>query len=83
MTMATTEKAGGSGMGCIATAMHNDKRQAWMPTNHFKRLFKEACANHSYLIRHKLKDYDMMKSSMISRSLTWGTGLDEDPAGAT
>jgi hypothetical protein len=29
-------------------------------------------------ISHKLKDYNMMKSFMISGSPTWGMGLDED-----
>jgi hypothetical protein len=84
-TMTTTDyindndgKAGGFGVGCVTTVMHNEKRQARSPIYHFKRLLEEACPNHTYPIRHKLKDYDMMKSFMISRSLTWGTELDED-----
>jgi hypothetical protein len=63
-------KAGGSDVVCITAAMHNDKRQAWPPTDHFKRLHKEAWPNHAYIIRHKLKHRDMMKSFMISRSPT-------------
>jgi hypothetical protein len=47
--------------------------------DNFMRLLEEACPNHAYPIRHKLKDCDMMKSFMISGSLTRGTELDEDP----
>jgi hypothetical protein len=47
------------------------------PTYHFKRLFEEACPNHAYPIKHKLKDCDMMRSFMTLGSLTWGTELDE------
>jgi hypothetical protein len=74
-------KVGGPDIRHVTTAMHNDKRQAWPPTDHFKRLLKEACPNHVYPIRHKLKDYDMMKSFMISGSPTWGMGLNEDLGG--
>jgi hypothetical protein len=38
--------------------------------DHFKRLLEEACPNHAYPIRHKLKDYGMMRSLMTSGSLT-------------
>jgi hypothetical protein len=63
-------KAGGSGTGRVMTATHSDKHQAQPPTNHFRRHLEEACPNHAYHIRHKLKDYDMMKSFMISESPT-------------
>jgi hypothetical protein len=53
-----------------------------LPTDHLKRLLKEACPNHAYPIRHKLKDCDMMMSFMTSGFPTWGTGLDEDPGGS-
>jgi hypothetical protein len=65
--------------GCIAPATDRDKRQARPPTNHFKRLLNEACPNHAYPVRHKLKDCDMMKSFMISGSLTRGMELDQNP----
>jgi hypothetical protein len=48
-----------------------------MPSDHFKRLLDEACPNHAYLIRHKLKDYEMMQSFMTSGTLTGGVDLDE------
>jgi hypothetical protein len=69
---------GGSNMGHIVTTTHSDKRQALPPTDHFKRLLEQACPNHEYPMRCKHKDCDMMKSFMISGSLTQGTELDED-----
>jgi hypothetical protein len=62
----------------ILTAAHNDKRQARPPTDHFKRLLKEACPNHVYSVRHKLKDCGIVRSFMTSGSLTWGAELDKD-----
>jgi hypothetical protein len=38
--------------------------------DHIKRLLEEAYQNHAYLIRHKLKDHDMMRSVMTLRSIT-------------
>jgi hypothetical protein len=38
--------------------------------------------NHVYPIKHKLKDYEMMKSFMILGSFTRGTELDEDLSGS-
>jgi hypothetical protein len=76
------KKTGGSDVGCVTTAMHSGKHQAQLPTHHFKRLLEEACPNHEYPVRHKLKDYDMMKSFMVLGSLPRGTKLDEDPGGS-
>jgi hypothetical protein len=73
MTTATTGRKAALAWGA-SLAMHSDN---------FKRLLEEACPNHAYPIRHKLKDCDMMKSFMISGSLTRGTELDEDPGGST
>jgi hypothetical protein len=53
----------------VMTAVHNDKHQARSPTDHLKRLLEEACPNHAYPVRHKLKDCEMMKSFMISGPL--------------
>jgi hypothetical protein len=75
-------KVGGSDTGRVVTTAHGDKRQVRLPTYHFRRLPGEACPNHAYPIRHKLKDFNMMKSFMISRSFTRGTELDEDPGGS-
>jgi hypothetical protein len=59
---ANNGKAGDSNMGRFMTTAHSDKRQARPPTDHFKKLLKEAYPNHAYLI--------MMNSFMISRSPT-------------
>jgi hypothetical protein len=69
---------GGSGVEHVVTAAHNGKCQAQSPTYHFERLLEGACLNHAYPIKHKLKDYNMMKNFMISGSLTEGMELDED-----
>jgi hypothetical protein len=37
--------------------------------------------NHSYLIKHKLKDCTMMKSLMTSGALSRGKKLEGDPGG--
>jgi hypothetical protein len=70
-------EAGSSGMGCVTTATRGGRRLTRMPSDHFKRLLDEACPNHAYLIRHKLKDYEMMQSFMTSGTLTGGVDLDE------
>jgi hypothetical protein len=71
--------AGGSDMRCLSTTTGSDKHQARPPTDHFKWLLEEACPNHIYPIRHKLKDCGMMRIFMTSGSLTWGEELDEGP----
>jgi hypothetical protein len=75
-------KAGDSSMGHIMTTIHSIKHQVRLPTEHFKRLLEVACPNNVHPIRHKLKDYNMMKSLMISRSPTQGTELNEDLGGS-
>jgi hypothetical protein len=74
------KKADDSDMGCVATAACSGRRQAWQATDHFERLLEEACPNHTYQIKHKLKDCDMMKNFMTSVSLTRGRELEEDPS---
>jgi hypothetical protein len=73
------KEACGSSVGHITTTTCSGKRQAQPPVDHFERLLEEACSNHAYPIKHKLKDCDMMKNFMISGSLTRGMELDEDP----
>jgi hypothetical protein len=63
-------EAGGSGMGHILTTAHSDKHPVRAPTDHFKRLLEEACPNHAYTARHKLKDCNIMRSFMTSAFLT-------------
>jgi hypothetical protein len=78
------EKVGGSSMRRISTAACSDKRQVRSPTDHFKRLLEEACPNHTYHDRHKLKDCGMMRNFMTSGSVIWGAGaeLNEDSDGS-
>jgi hypothetical protein len=64
-------------VGRISTTMHSDKHPIRPPTDHFNRLLEEACPNHAYPVRHKLKDCGMMRSFMTLGSLTWGAELDE------
>jgi hypothetical protein len=73
------EEADGSGVALVTTTVGSSKRQARPPTNHFERLLKEACPNHMYPIKHKLRGCTMMKNFMVSGSLTRGIGLDEVP----
>jgi hypothetical protein len=75
-------EAGGSGMRHILTIVHSGKCPARPPTDQFKRLIEEACPNHTYPVRHKLKDCGMMRSFMTSGSLTWGVELDEGMNGS-
>jgi hypothetical protein len=72
-------EAGGSGVRHCSTAARNDKCHARPPTDHFKRLLEEACPNHAYPVRHKLKESSMMRNFMTSGSLTWGAELYEGP----
>jgi hypothetical protein len=75
-------EAGSSGMGRISATTRSGSRSVRMPTKYFKRLLEEACPNHAYPVRHKLKDCGMMRSSMTSGSLTWSTKPDEEPDGS-
>jgi hypothetical protein len=70
-------EAGGSDVRRILITTCSDKHQPRPPTDHFRKLLKEACPTHVYFIRHKIKDYNMMRSFMTSGSLTWGVELDE------
>jgi hypothetical protein len=70
-------EVGSSGMGHISATTRNSRRSARMPTDYFKRLLEEACPNHAYPVRHKLKDCFIMQSFMTLGSLTWGTKPDE------
>jgi hypothetical protein len=53
--------------------------------DHLEKLHGETCRNHPFPIKQKLRDYNMMKNFMASRSLPRGMELDEAPneGGAT
>jgi hypothetical protein len=40
--------------------------------DHFEKLLEEICSNHAYPIKHKLRDYNMMKNFIASGSLARG-----------
>jgi hypothetical protein len=75
-------EAGGFGVGQVSTVVHSNKLLARPPMDHFKRLIEEACPNHAYPVKHKLKDCGMMWSFLTSGSLTWGVELNEGPDGS-
>jgi hypothetical protein len=63
----------------IMTTGRSIKRHAQPPTDHIKRLLKEACPNHVYPIKHKLRDCGMIRNSMVTGSLTQDMEPEEDP----
>jgi hypothetical protein len=71
-------EVGGFGVRHISTTTHDDNHQARLPTDHFKWLLEEAYPNHAYPIKHKLKDYGMVRSFMNSESLTSVAELNKD-----
>jgi hypothetical protein len=73
------KKADGSEMEYVKTVGRSVKRQVQPRTDHFERLLEEACLNHAYHIKHKLKDCSMMKNFMTSGSLTQDREHEEDP----
>jgi hypothetical protein len=56
-------KVDNCGEGFVATAEHDFKRLARPLKDHFEKLVEVACLHHPYPVKHKLKDYMMMKSS--------------------
>jgi hypothetical protein len=64
------EKANGSNKEHVTTAVYSGQCQARPPTELFERLLEEACMNHAYRVKHKLKDCAMMKNLMTSGSFT-------------
>jgi hypothetical protein len=50
-------------------ATGSGKCQAQPPTDHFEKLMEETCLNHTYPVKHKLRDYDMIKNLMTSGSV--------------
>jgi hypothetical protein len=63
----------------VVMAAGSGKRPTRPPTYHFERLLEKACPNHTYPVKHKLRDCGMMKNFMVSESLTQSMELDEFP----
>jgi hypothetical protein len=74
-----SRQAGGSSVEHTTVVKGSSKCQAWPCTNHLGRLLKETCPNHAYLVKHKLRDCNMMKSFMTSGSLSRGMEVNEVP----
>jgi hypothetical protein len=49
--------------------------------DHLEKLLEATCLNHSYPIKHKLKNYTMMKNFMTSGALSRGKKFEGDPGG--
>jgi hypothetical protein len=75
-------EAGGSSMGCNLMAAPSDKHPMRPPRDHIKRLHVVACPNHVFPVRHKLKDYGMMRCFKTLGTLTWGAKLEKGPNGS-
>jgi hypothetical protein len=73
------KKADGSDKKCVMPARHSVKRQVQPQIDHFVRLLEEACPNHAYPVKHKLKDNNMMKNFITLGSLTQDKEPKEDP----
>jgi hypothetical protein len=50
-------------------------------TDHFKKLLEETYPNHTYAVRHKLKDCSMTRNYMTTGTLTKGKKPKKDPRG--
>jgi hypothetical protein len=46
----------------VTTAECDSKAQARQPTDHFKKLLEATCPNHTYPVKHRLKECTMMKN---------------------
>jgi hypothetical protein len=66
---------------CIAIAKRGFKCQMRPPKDHFEKLLKATYPHHSYPVRHKLKDCNMMKKFMTSEPFSKGRKPGEDPVG--
>jgi hypothetical protein len=73
------KQAGSSSMMRAAAATGSGKCQVWLPMDHFMKLLAETCPNYAYPIKHKLRDYGMLKNFMALVSLARGIEVDEAP----
>jgi hypothetical protein len=62
-------------------AESNIKCQARQLKEHFQKLLEATCLNHSYSVRHNLKDCTMIKNFMTSGALSRGKKPEGDLAG--
>jgi hypothetical protein len=64
-----SKQVGSSCVVCAMAATGSSKHQAWSPMDHIEKILEDTCSNHTYPIKHKLKDCSMMKSFMTLGSL--------------
>jgi hypothetical protein len=67
----------------VAAAEHDFKRQARLPVDHFEKLLEVTCPNHTYHVKHKLKECTMMKNYMTTISLARSKKPEGDLVGRT
>jgi hypothetical protein len=60
------EETDNCGEEFMATAKRDFKWWTWPPKDHFEKIFEAACLHHPYPIKHKLRNYTMMKKFMTS-----------------
>jgi hypothetical protein len=77
-TLIGSHGADNSNMEHVVTNVCSVKRQDQPLIDYFESLLERACHNHVYPIKHKLKDYGMMKSVTILGSLTQDMEHKED-----
>jgi hypothetical protein len=65
----------------VATAECDFKHQAWLPRDHFEKLHEVRCPNHTYPVKHKLKECTMMKNYKTMGSLARSTKPEDDSVG--
>jgi hypothetical protein len=53
----------------VTAAERDFRHQAWQLKDHFKKLLEVTCPNHTYPIKHKLKECTMMKNFMTTGAL--------------
>jgi hypothetical protein len=57
------------------------KRQVRHPSDHFENFLEATCPNHTYPVRHKLKECTMMKNCMTTGTFSRGKKPEGDPMG--
>jgi hypothetical protein len=72
---------GNSEVELVAATVHDFKRQAQLPMDHFEKLLEVTCLNHMYPIKHKQKECTMMQNYMTTGSLANSKKPEGDSAG--
>jgi hypothetical protein len=72
---------GDSDKELVTTIERDFKRQARLHADYFEKLLEATCPNHTYPVRHKLKEYIMMMNYMTTRIFARGKKPEGDPTG--